>query len=830
MPERRPPASHCNLLWARSGARCAFPGCNTDLVYRNATAWVTVGEIAHIHAHSPGGARHDPGLDMALVDSYENCLLLCREHHRIIDGSPADYAPDVLREWKAQHEAGQIRSATALTPDALTVTPPLSHLFVERGAVIDTIANILAKTPVATVLGAQGSGKSQLAVRLWEREASHYTFRWWVRASSRENAASDMAGLAPLVGLQSVVDETTEALAQRVAEALKSMPGWLLVFDDARTPDDLLGLVPSADGHVLITTRNAGWHGLGEIVQVPALSPEEAREVVVRATPSITGADADKIGLLCEFLPIAVAQTSSFLAASGMSSQTMLSLLTSDRAALLNRGTAAPHATLVASIDQTLTAISTPALALLNMLAMIAPIPFKLRTGGHIEGDEDDPLADPLVIEDALVQLRSFSLAERDGDIVIVHELVQEIVRDRIRGDIDEAIATVRAADAVYSQLPERTTAPENWQTFESLLPHVEALRDRVGAVDALPGSVVGHLLNRAGSYHEARGDIDLAEQTFREALSLAEDQADKHELGLRASLLNNLGNVLLRRRGDAAAAREAIEESLRLKEGLYGLDHALVGITCGALGAVEQRAGNLETAKTLHQRALSIHQLVGDDRRAAAALEDLAAIAIIRDDGATAAALAQQAINLTKDDSDSWIEEERAHLILAELHELAGRLEDALAEAAAGRAAAERIGIESELLARAVTAQARILAKMNDPSAMQLFAESLDMLSRTDPHGVATATTLGDFGAAQFEHGDLESGLRKLRKSEAALVAMLPEAHDTVCRAQLMLAHALTRIGASQEARGLFTRVLEKHYSNHLLDEANVGLQGLDG
>jgi hypothetical protein len=66
---------------------------------------VTQGEIAHIHAHSEGGPRFDTNLSESERDSYQNTLLLCRRHHRIIDADPLSHPADLLKEWKRAQEA-----------------------------------------------------------------------------------------------------------------------------------------------------------------------------------------------------------------------------------------------------------------------------------------------------------------------------------------------------------------------------------------------------------------------------------------------------------------------------------------------------------------------------------------------------------------------------------------------------------------------------------------------------------------------------------------------------------------------------------------------------
>lgn len=830
MPERRPRAADRNLLWASSGGRCAFPDCAAALVESVNGTWVTVGEIAHIHAHSRGGARFDPTLAAAAVDTYENCILLCRRHHRMVDDAPKDFAPDRLREWKRQHEARH-RPGQLSRPhrEPVGAPPPLAHAFVDRDDMHERIAAGVTAAPALTLVGAQGSGKTQVALRYLDRAADRYTFRCWVRGSSRATLTADVAALAALLGIIASADAAVEDVARLVVATLEARPGWLLVLDDVRNTHDLLGLVPSQGGHVLITSANAGWSGLGATVAMPPLSPTQARDLIATAAPTIGDADAAALADLCDFVPIAVAQATSYVAQTGAPPEAFLALLRSHRAELMDRGSAAPHSTLAVSVDRTMAALTSSATALLRVLSLLAPTPFQLQPTGAAPGDEADPFASTLALEDAIGELRGYSLVERDGDSVTAHALIQDIVRLRMCGSVDEAVAAIRAVDAVYAQLPERTGAPEEWPAFEVLTPHAEALREHLRVMPAVPKSAVGYVLNRIGPYYAARGDRGAGAAALREALDqCGPDPVEEHDVALRASLLNNFGN-LLRDQGDLLGAAECIEESLRLKEQVHGPDHPLVGIACGALAAVKEAQGNLNGAVALHERALRIHRLAGNARRAAAALLDIAADDLTRGDGDAARARAAEAAALAAAASDGWIEEERAHLTLAEIHGREGRLHDALSSARAGVAAAHRPGIESEFLARALAVEARGLSKLGNPAAIPLFEQALEVHGRTDPHGIATAQAQGDYGVALFVAGRADDGLRQLRESEEWLATHRLASDRVLARGRLMLAHALALAGAGGEAASLLRAVVTECNTAPLVKEAHAALASLD-
>lgn len=93
------------MLWGRSGNRCALEECRKELVM-DATETddeSLIGEECHIIANSTNGPRGDTSIQEDL-DKYENLILLCRIHHKIIDDQPNTYTVERLKKIKATHE------------------------------------------------------------------------------------------------------------------------------------------------------------------------------------------------------------------------------------------------------------------------------------------------------------------------------------------------------------------------------------------------------------------------------------------------------------------------------------------------------------------------------------------------------------------------------------------------------------------------------------------------------------------------------------------------------------------------------------------------------
>jgi hypothetical protein len=95
------------LLWGRSGNRCAFTDCRRLLTIEAEETGrdAVVSHEAHIVAEEEDGPRGISPLSRAERDAYPNRILLCLEHHKIVDDDPDHWTVDRLLEMKATHEA-----------------------------------------------------------------------------------------------------------------------------------------------------------------------------------------------------------------------------------------------------------------------------------------------------------------------------------------------------------------------------------------------------------------------------------------------------------------------------------------------------------------------------------------------------------------------------------------------------------------------------------------------------------------------------------------------------------------------------------------------------
>lgn len=91
------------MLWGRAGSRCAI--CKLELVEDSTETddESIIGEACHIVARKEDGARGVSLLTKEQRDKYNNLILLCNIHHKIIDDQENEYTVEKLLGIKNDH-------------------------------------------------------------------------------------------------------------------------------------------------------------------------------------------------------------------------------------------------------------------------------------------------------------------------------------------------------------------------------------------------------------------------------------------------------------------------------------------------------------------------------------------------------------------------------------------------------------------------------------------------------------------------------------------------------------------------------------------------------
>jgi hypothetical protein len=169
---------------------------------------------------------------------------------------------------------------------------------------------------VRTLWGIGGSGKSQVALKYILDHRDRYAGVWWFRAESAATLEADFAELGN-VGRVPKADER-EPVGDAVRRWLARQPTWLLVFDNAEDPGRLRPYLPDRGGHdVVVTSRNPGWGGLAQPIEVKPWGKEQGIAFLQGRLPATQGAERERLWEALDGLPLALEQAAAFIEETG---------------------------------------------------------------------------------------------------------------------------------------------------------------------------------------------------------------------------------------------------------------------------------------------------------------------------------------------------------------------------------------------------------------------------------------------------------------------------------------------------------------------------------
>ncbi|MER7669333.1 FxSxx-COOH system tetratricopeptide repeat protein [Kitasatospora sp. NPDC096128] len=502
--------------------------------------------------------------------------------------------------------------------------PSRNAAFIGRGKLLELLRNRFTGGPAAVLsqvlYGFGGAGKSQIAAEYAHRFKAAYDVIWWVPAEEPANIPQKLAELAPRLGVPTSDDVAHTAAA--VLDALRRghpYRRWLLVFDNAGTPEELAPWQPggSSGGHVLITSRNQGWARHAGLVEVDVFLREESIRLLRRFNGGLSPEDADQVAQRLGDLPLAVGQAAVWLQETSMPIATYLELLDDELTEMLERTrlrTAEyPHsaaATWRISVEE-LRRMNAPAAQILEICAFFGPdaIPMRLLYSRAVTRALRLPPRAPrdkLAIGEFLRAINRFGLARTDqgSETITVHRLVQAVLRDQVeeerqaelRGVVHAALATANPGDP---------DIPANWAEYAELLPHLWPS----GAVDSADEDVRQWIIDSVRyqwkrSLHES--GRELAERTLEHWRQDGyggpgfDVDNDAQTLMLRTQLSN-----IRRSQGALQEAYEMDRDILDRFTATLGPEHSHTLAVANSLGADLRFLGRYDEARTLDRRTL---------------------------------------------------------------------------------------------------------------------------------------------------------------------------------------------------------------------------------
>ncbi|CAJ61978.1 MULTISPECIES: FxSxx-COOH system tetratricopeptide repeat protein [Frankia] len=496
-------------------------------------------------------------------------------------------------------------------------TPPAA--FIGRHEALNRLDAALARSPLVTVTGLAGIGKTSVATEYVRAHRREFDAVWWVPATSPDLLSDRVRALAPALGLPDRAEP-----AAVLARLDRADGRWLIVLDDAAETALPDWLRPSETGRLLLTSRNPDWDRLGPVVALPSLNRADSIALLTDRLPAVDPTIATRLAAALADHPLALDQAAHRITAGRLPPETYLQALLDQPARVLAQGEVPgrPGVTVATLWDEPLRHLDADSPAAAELLRLTAHAD---ATGLplHLLLADPDDLAQPelraaaanlLDLADTIAALERSALAHRDGPTVGMHDLVRTVVRaDTAPDHADQLTATLRRL--LHAALPADIAGnPAAWPAWRDLLPHaLAALAPPTGTPPTGdPPADDPHADDPHAAWLAEHAAAYLLEQGQPEqALPLAERAATAREHLAGPDHPDTLAARETLTRATLAAghvddASNLATRTLADRTRLLGPDHPATLESQATRAWAYQRAGHLDQATTLFERTLA--------------------------------------------------------------------------------------------------------------------------------------------------------------------------------------------------------------------------------
>ncbi len=510
-------------------------------------------------------------------------------------------------------------------PNAVTNSlPPQNPNFTGRRDLLDALhrrlrAGTTAVLPEA-VHGSGGVGKSQLVIEYVYRHLKDYDLIWWIPAERPAQIVSALVELAHRLDVSTAA--TANTAVPLVLDALRigrPHSNWLLVFDNAESPDEVRRFFPEhGPGSIVVTSRNAEWAGAANGLRIDVFSRDESIRMLRTRSPELRTEDADRLAAALQDLPLAIELAAAYRAATDMPPDEYLDRLAASLPDLHDDEGGQDFPAFVAAawniaLDA-LEKLDREALRLLQVVAFLAPEPISkamLQRAGRamVHPDLDRLLRNDNQLAQAIRSISRFSLARmnfRSGSFQM-HRLAQRVLIAQLDDDARET--TRQAAHRLLAGAdPGSPHEAHQWPLYGELYPHIVAS----AAERSLDEWVHTLILNEAryllrwGDHTGARDFARRAHRAWTE--TLGENHPDTLTMATRLGFIYFVV-------GDYPSAAGLNTRTLELSRATFGENSQETLDAIGAVAADRRVAGDftgaLEQSSTVYERA---RRIVGED------------------------------------------------------------------------------------------------------------------------------------------------------------------------------------------------------------------------
>ena len=476
-----------------------------------------------------------------------------------------------------------------------------------------------ALVPIA-LHGLGGVGKSQIAVEYTYRFQDDYDLVCWIPGEVIGQMRSELAALAPLLGVPD--DGNQEVTLAGVREALRRgepFSRWLLVIDKAEDPEEVLKYLPPTGGHRLITSRNQLWATYARTFPVPQFTREESISLIRSRGNDISYEDADRLADRLGDLPLALEHAAAYQAENGMSVDGYLTRLDEQMSTLLQdnppRGYRLDIVAAWTLAFEDLERRAPEAAALVQLCSFLGPepIPYTLlwafRNAADLPADLKNMLLDERPFYRAIRQVGRYALlqVQPSSQTLTEHRLVQQVLRERLSEEQQAQMESLvcRLLAVANPGLPDD---PRRWEMLSTINRHL-----RFTKILDYDSYDARRLIIDQIRYLFIRGDQRSSRKLAEEAVRRWRDSPgpDDQQTLTACRLLG----IVLREMGRYREARDISEDTYQRSLQAFTERDERTLVTANSYAADLRTAGRYKEALDLDERIYRLHQEVfGED------------------------------------------------------------------------------------------------------------------------------------------------------------------------------------------------------------------------
>ncbi|MDR0868356.1 MAG: toll/interleukin-1 receptor domain-containing protein, partial [Planctomycetota bacterium] len=502
--------------------------------------------------------------------------------------------------------------------------PIRNRYFIGRDDMLSKIYTRLKSSPVVSVIGAGGFGKTETAIEYAYLHMSEYNLIWRFNAESENQLQNDYREFAIRnLSINNATELNFPSIKRMFDNWCANHSAYLLIYDNAENCPDLKSYLPTGQwqGHILINSREKLSGIVSERLTAELFSPEDAVEFIQRRIPDADADSAKNLADTLGYLPLALECAVAYTNESQYTIKEYLDLYKKHSIRVLDSKSELTdyQYTVLTVWSATFDKISKEAesdettkaaLQLFKLCTYCAadniPLPFFID--GRAETPQ--PLSNSLAPDneplhnDIIEKLKRYSLVSMhrvEGKALLsVHKLIQEVANFGFE-HTEWVNCCLEIAVAVFNY---QYGTREEFDKFAANLPHIIkiAQHTEVFLTDDDSKTSVARLYNEIGTGLRYQGDYTKSLTWYYKALAIYE-KVFGTEHPLTATTYNNIATDY-QYQGAYVKALEWYYTVLAIREKWLGKEHPDTATTYNNIALVYHNQGDYAKALEWNYKA----------------------------------------------------------------------------------------------------------------------------------------------------------------------------------------------------------------------------------